>query len=98
MARFSACGRTLYYAGCQREDGFGGCDILQASFENGEVFDVEYSPGFVNSEAWESQPVMSCDEQSLYFSSNRIKDKLALWYATLLASLSLLSLIFSRYS
>lgn len=71
MANLTACGRTIYFAGCQRNDGKGGCDIFKAHFENGEISNIHPTAGPLNTKDWESQPSISCDGTRLFFSSNR---------------------------
>lgn len=71
MANLTACGRTIYFAGCQRADGRGGCDIFKAQFENGEISNIHLTEGPLNTADWESQPSISCDGTLLFFSSNR---------------------------
>lgn len=71
MANLTACGRTIYFAGCQRSEGQGGCDIFEAHFEDGKISNIRPTAGPLNTQSWESQPSISCDGQLLFFSSNR---------------------------
>lgn len=71
MAKFEPHNRTVYYAGCQRSDEKVDCDIYVSEFENGKL-SSEHSPeGSLNSDAWDSQPSITCDGQTLYFASTR---------------------------
>lgn len=64
-------GRYLFFAGCNRSDGMGSCDIY-ASIRRGEEWGRPFNIGApVNTSAWESQPCMSSDGKTLYFVSNR---------------------------
>lgn len=70
MAKFATHGKTFYYAGCERTDTEGGCDIYEAELVDGEVSQTNRMEG-LNSTWWDSQPSISCDGQWMYFSSNR---------------------------
>ena len=64
-------GNELYFASCNRLDGFGGCDIYFS-----ELIDTVWSDPInlgssVNSKYWESQPSISSNKDLLFFSSNR---------------------------
>ena len=64
-------GKELYFASCNRLDGFGGCDIYFS-----ELIDTVWSEPInlgssVNSKYWESQPSISSNKDLLFFSSNR---------------------------
>lgn len=64
-------GRMLFFTMCNREDGFGACD-LYLSFWNGTEWTEPRNLGpNINSEAWDSQPCISHDGKTLYFASNR---------------------------
>jgi len=64
-------GMYLFFTGCNREDGFGSCD-LYVSHKNGKDWDKPFNLGAaVNSSAWDSQPAVSPDGSTLYFVSNR---------------------------
>lgn len=64
-------GRYLFFAGCNREDGWGSCDIY-VSIRKGGEWSKPVNLGMpVNSMYWESQPCMSSDGKTLYFTSNR---------------------------
>ncbi len=64
-------GQFLFFTACNRPDTKGRCDIYMA-----ERLDDTWQAAYnisepVNSPAWESQPCLSPDGRTLYFSSNR---------------------------
>ncbi|MDE5608829.1 MAG: OmpA family protein [Bacteroidales bacterium] len=64
-------GRYLFFAGCGRPDGRGSCDIYVSRRTKdgwGRPFNIGEP---VNTTAWESQPCMSSDGKTLYFTSTR---------------------------
>lgn len=64
-------GKYLFFTGCNRPDGFGSCDIY-VSHKSGKKWDRPFNLGsVVNSKHWDSQPAISPDGNTLYFSSNR---------------------------
>ena len=64
-------GKYLFFAACNREDGFGSCDIYWAKrIGNGWSEPVNLGP-VVNSPQWDSQPSFSSDGKTLYFASKR---------------------------
>ena len=64
-------GKYLFFTGCNRPDGLGSCDIY-VSHKNGKTWDPPFNLGnTVNSSYWDSQPAISPDGNTLYFSSNR---------------------------
>ncbi len=64
-------GRTIYFAGCNRKDGYGSCDIYVTQ-KNGNRWSVPKNIGPpINTEAWESQPSISPTGDVLFFVSNR---------------------------
>ncbi|MDB5020059.1 MAG: hypothetical protein JWQ28_1186 [Pedobacter sp.] len=64
-------GMYLYFTGCNRPDSYGSCDIY-VSHKNGMTWDAPFNLGAtVNSNCWDSQPAISPDGNTLYFSSNR---------------------------
>ena len=71
----SAClspdGKTLYFTRCESNDGLGDCDIMQATYEGGEWIGVHNLGKNINSRSWDSQPNISADGKTLFFSSNR---------------------------
>lgn len=67
----SADGQYLFFTACNREGGYGSCDIY-FSFLDGDTWTKPRNIGApVNTNAWESQPSLSYDGKTLYFSSNR---------------------------
>ncbi len=79
-------GRYLLFAGCHWPDGFGSCDIYVSKIE-GEKAGTPHNLGInVNTAAWESQPSLSSDGRTLYFSSTRSggRGKSDLWKSYLL--------------
>lgn len=72
MSTFVRDGRRLFYTVCGREGVLGACDIWQAELDKDRsVTAMGPLNGFANSEGWESQAAISCDGQTLYFSSKR---------------------------
>lgn len=64
-------GRIMIFTACDRRDGLGRCD-LYISIRKGNKWTKPrnlWQP--VNSGSWESQPSLSIDGKTLYFSSNR---------------------------
>ncbi len=72
MAKFTVCGRQIYFSACAWENVKGGCDIYMAEYDTkDEIIDkVEPAKG-LNSEFWDSQPSISCDGKTMYFASSR---------------------------
>jgi outer membrane protein OmpA-like peptidoglycan-associated protein/Tol biopolymer transport system component len=72
MAKFTVCGRYIYFSACAWENVKGGCDIYVAEYDTkADIIDkVEPSKG-LNSEFWDSQPSISCDGNTMYFASSR---------------------------
>jgi outer membrane protein OmpA-like peptidoglycan-associated protein/Tol biopolymer transport system component len=67
----SADGQTLYYTVCNRVDDYGSCDIYVVR-KNGDAWGNPVNIGApINSEKFESQPSLSADGMTLYFTSNR---------------------------
>lgn len=67
----SADGRVMIYTSCDNRDSFGSCD-LYISKRAGSSWSKPKNLGKpVNSQYWESQPSLSADGKSIYFSSNR---------------------------
>lgn len=67
----TADGQQLFFIGCNRKTGMGSCDIYR-SLRKGNHWGVPENLGPpVNSSKWESQPSISSDGKTLYFSSNR---------------------------
>ncbi|HCX21396.1 MAG: hypothetical protein CMB80_04535 [Flammeovirgaceae bacterium] len=67
----SADGRMLIFTACEGRKSFGSCD-LYVSYRNGNNWSVPENLGdSINSKYWDSQPALSADGRTLYFSSNR---------------------------
>lgn len=67
----SGDGKTLVFSSCNRPNSYGDCD-LYISVRQGETWSKPVNLGRnVNSAAWESQPCLSADGRTLYFSSDR---------------------------
>lgn len=70
-ASIAADGRTLIFTACNRRGGYGSCDLYISYKEGNEWSRPDNLGSNVNSSAWESQPALSADGRTLYFSSNR---------------------------
>lgn len=82
----SSDGKLLFFTACTRNDGRGSCDIY-FSQNRGGVWSVPLNAGEpVNSPAWESQPSISANGETLYFVSNRKGGKggMDIWKCNLL--------------
>lgn len=67
----SADGRVMIFTSCDKRDSFGSCD-LYISRKNERGWSRPRNLGkSVNSQYWESQPALSADGKTIYFSSNR---------------------------
>lgn len=81
----SSDGKILFFTACDREDGYGRCDIY-VSFLGAQGWSPAQNIGSsVNSKHWESQPSISPDGKELYFVSNRPggKGSMDIWKSTL---------------
>jgi len=68
----SADGKLLLFTKCNEPDGIGSCDIYESQYIEGKGWSAARNLGpVVNSPQWDSQPCLSADGQTLYFSSNR---------------------------
>ncbi|RMG81089.1 MAG: tetratricopeptide repeat protein [Bacteroidetes bacterium] len=63
-------GRGLYFTACDRKDGVGSCDLYYAE-RKGNKWTNPQNIKEINSHKWDSQPSMSSDGKTLYFSSSR---------------------------
>lgn len=64
----SADGQTIYYAGCDREGGYGSCDIyVSYKLANGQWSVGRNMGPTINSRMWESQPSISSDGKTMFF-------------------------------
>ncbi|KAA5548560.1 OmpA family protein [Adhaeribacter rhizoryzae] len=73
----SACltkdGQTLYFTRCDCPNCHGNCDIFVASkLKDGSWGNIRNLGATVNSSAWDSQPSLSRNEDTLYFASDRL--------------------------
>ncbi|MBK9737218.1 MAG: PD40 domain-containing protein [Saprospiraceae bacterium] len=67
----SADGKFLVFTACDRRDAFGGCDLYSSTYTNNK-WSVPVNMGHkVNSAAWDSEPNLSPNGNTLYFSSTR---------------------------
>lgn len=67
----SSDGKLLFFTACTRSDGRGSCDIYFSRSKN-DSWSVPQNAGEpINTGAWESQPSISANGESLYFVSNR---------------------------
>jgi len=64
-------GKYLFFTGCNRPDGLGRCDIYVAQKKGDDWAKPFDLPPPVNTPGWESQPSISSDGRTLYFTSNR---------------------------
>lgn len=64
-------GKTIYFTACNRDDGFGNCDIYVSRWTGKGWSEPENLGRTVNTEYKETQPALSHDGKFLYFSSNR---------------------------
>ena len=67
----SADGRTLVFTACNRQDGFGSCDLYITRKQGKDWSDPVNLGEPINSRDWDSQPSLSADGHTLYFSSER---------------------------
>ena len=63
-------GKILYFTACGRESGKGSCDIYMSKWNKGE-WDYPINLYEINSKEWDSQPSISPDGKTLYFSLSR---------------------------
>lgn len=67
----TADGKHMYFTACNRPDGLGSCDIYYARLQGG-VYSKPVNVGLpLNSHSWDSQPSVSSDGQTIYFTSSR---------------------------
>ncbi|MGC6489795.1 MAG: OmpA family protein [Flavobacteriales bacterium] len=64
-------GKVLFFTACDRQDGFGRCDIYISFKRDGQWTEARNIGPSINSKHWESQPTISPDGRELYFVSNR---------------------------
>ncbi len=71
----SADGKLLVFTACNRRGDFGSCDLYYSTLKRGKWTKPKNIGEPINSKAWESQPALSPNGQSLYFSSSRAGGK-----------------------
>ena len=73
-------GQRIYFTSCKGDEvvvakGFrrrGNCDLYAGWLVNGKIKDVVPLPDYINGpDSWETQAAISCDEQQLFFVSDR---------------------------
>ncbi len=71
----SAClspdGKTLYFVRCNAKMSYGDCDLFSAQFDGNHWTEIRNLGKEVNSIYWDSQPNITADGRTLFFSSNR---------------------------
>ena len=82
----SSDGKLLFFTACNRNDGIGSCDIYFSRNKDGKWSVPQNAGEPVNSPAWESQPSISSNGESLFFVSNRKGGKggMDIWKCNLL--------------
>jgi hypothetical protein len=81
----SADGMFLYFTGCGRRGGLGSCDIYMARRQGNGWSEPVNLGAPVNAQGWDSQPSISSDGKTLYFTSNRSGNigRMDIWVTTL---------------
>ena len=82
----STNGNYLFFTACNRPTGYGGCDIYLTRKDSKGYWSKPMNMGdIINTKYWESQPSISPDSKTLYFTSNRPggKGKLDIWKSTI---------------
>jgi outer membrane protein OmpA-like peptidoglycan-associated protein len=64
-------GEWLVFSACNRQDGFGSCDIYISYRTPDGWTDGINLGGKINSDQWDAQPCLSPDKRELYFASRR---------------------------
>jgi len=64
-------GKYLFFAGCNRDDGYGSCDIYWSERRGDRWAEPRNMGPVVNSPQWDSQPSFSSDGKTLFFASKR---------------------------
>ena len=67
----NADGKFLVFTACNRRDGLGSCDLYFTELKKGKWTPVKNMAAPVNSSGWESQPSISADGKTLYFTSEK---------------------------
>ena len=64
-------GNTVYYTLCGASEGYGSCDLYVSQRQNNKWSKPRNLGPAINTSAWETQPSISADGQTLYFVSRR---------------------------
>lgn len=64
-------GKYLFFTSCNRENGYGSCDLYWAKRIGNRWSNPRNMGEPVNTKHWESQPTISSDGKTIYFTSNR---------------------------
>lgn len=77
-------GQYLFFTGCNRDDGLGDCDIYYTKRVSNDWSKPVNIGAPINTQYWESQPSLSSDGKTLYFTSTRPGGygKSDIWYST----------------
>ena len=67
----SSNGSYMFFTACDRPGGLGSCDLYFSAFIDGKWSEPSNLRSPVNTSYWESQPSISSDGRTLYFSSSR---------------------------
>ncbi len=67
----SADGNTLIFTACNRRNGFGSCDLMYSYRTEKGWVEPYYMSNKINNTGWDSQPSLSADGNTLYFSTRR---------------------------
>jgi hypothetical protein len=67
----SSNGNYMYFTACDRPGGLGSCDLYFSVFNDGKWSEPINLRSPVNTPYWESQPSISADGKTLFFSSSR---------------------------
>ncbi len=70
-ASISPDGMYFYFTACNRDDGFGSCDLYVSKREKGKWSKPTNMGSTVNSKNWDSHPSIAPDGKTLYFTSAR---------------------------
>ncbi len=65
-------GQWLVFTGCDRREGWGGCDLYISFLTPQGWSEAMNFGGKINSDQWDSQPCLSPDKRDLYFASRRL--------------------------
>ena len=82
----TSSGNVIFFAACEREGGFGSCDIYASFLQKDGSWSEAVNLGpAINTPMWESQPSISSDGKTLYFVRGRTgtSKNIDIYYATL---------------